>query len=167
MNGKIVIGAGAIVLAVLVLWQGWSLWVGPSAVTADQVKEQVQSQYNGEVLGMEETDDYYLVSLQLDTGDYAIEVSKESGEIVRMTRQSTQEENSDSSTEEPSGQPITEQEAAEIALGEVEGELDDVDYESSGEAPAFLVEIERGDGREATVQVHAITGEVLSISWDD
>ncbi|GIN91014.1 PepSY domain-containing protein [Siminovitchia terrae] len=31
----------------------------------------------------------------------------------------------------------------------------------------YLVEVERDKEKEATVQINAITGEVLSITWDD
>ncbi|MET3576581.1 PepSY domain-containing protein [Bhargavaea ullalensis] len=61
---------------------------------------------------------------------------------------------------------LTENEAAAIALREVRGELDDVDYEDSNDGGYYIVEIEAGD-MDAEVQVHAITGRVMSVVWDD
>ncbi|WP_082233450.1 PepSY domain-containing protein [Halobacillus massiliensis] len=61
---------------------------------------------------------------------------------------------------------ISEKEAIEKALQEVKGKVDDVDYETSGNLPYYLIEIERDDD-DAEVQIHAITGEILSIKWDD
>ncbi|SIT74644.1 PepSY domain-containing protein [Edaphobacillus lindanitolerans] len=61
---------------------------------------------------------------------------------------------------------ITENEAAAIALKEVSGELDDVDYEESDDGGYYIVEIEAGD-MDAEVQIHAITRKVMSVVWDD
>lgn len=61
---------------------------------------------------------------------------------------------------------LTENEAAVIALREVHGELDDVDYEESDDGGYYIVEIE-ADDMDAEVQIHAITGRVMSVLWDD
>lgn len=68
---------------------------------------------------------------------------------------------------------ITESEAIEIARTQVSGTVEDVDFESSDSGGYYLVEIEQppqgddDDGPEATVQIHAITGKVISVVWDD
>lgn len=62
---------------------------------------------------------------------------------------------------------ITENEATQIAMKQVKGKVNDVDIEQEGSLSYYLVEIDTPDDREATVQIHAITGEVLSIAWDD
>lgn len=62
---------------------------------------------------------------------------------------------------------ITEDEAIKIALKQVKGQINDVDLETDDYLNYYLVEIDTQDEREATVQIHAITGEVLSITWDD
>lgn len=62
---------------------------------------------------------------------------------------------------------ITEDEAKQIALKHVKGQIDDVDLETDNDLSYYLVEIDTPDEREATVQIHALTGEVLSITWDD
>lgn len=59
---------------------------------------------------------------------------------------------------------LTEEEAAQVALKHVSGQVKDVEQ---GDDDDYLVEIERADGSEATVQVHKISGKVLSITWDD
>lgn len=62
---------------------------------------------------------------------------------------------------------LTEQEAGNIALKQIPGTIDDILLETKHEQTYFLVEIETQDDREAIVQIHAITGQVLSITWDD
>ena len=71
---------------------------------------------------------------------------------------------------EPSGNTsngITEQDASDIALKQVKGKVEDVDLKESDGLKYYLVEIESEQDQEATVQIHSITGEVLSITWDD
>lgn len=68
-------------------------------------------------------------------------------------------------TEEPA-RILSEQEAINIALGAVAGEVDDVDLEQENGVPYFLIEIET-DEDDATVQINAISGEIMSTVWDD
>lgn len=62
---------------------------------------------------------------------------------------------------------LTETEAAEIARAEVQGEVDDIWFETENNQSHYLVKIETEDDREAIVQVHAITGNIMSVRWDD
>lgn len=62
---------------------------------------------------------------------------------------------------------ISEQQAIQIALQKVSGVVDDVDLEVEDGLSFYLVEIERVDGQEAVVQINSVTGEVMSIVWDD
>lgn len=67
----------------------------------------------------------------------------------------------------PTAAILTEKAAADIAVEELGGYVDDVDLEQSGQQRYYLVELEFDDGRDAVVQVHAISGAIMSITWDD
>lgn len=60
---------------------------------------------------------------------------------------------------------LSQQQAIAIALKEVPGELDSVEFKSSADGGSYFIEIEQED--EVTVQIHAITGKILSIQYDD
>lgn len=62
---------------------------------------------------------------------------------------------------------ISEAEAIQIALNRVAGEVDDVELESSNGQLYYFVEIETADDLEAEIQIHAISGKIVSIEWDD
>lgn len=69
---------------------------------------------------------------------------------------------------------ITEKQAAKIAMGQLPagmiGEVDDVDFEKSEDGGYYLVEIDidtDDDLDEVTYQIHAISGKVLTVTWDD
>ncbi|NYE05456.1 putative membrane protein YkoI [Bacillus niacini] len=61
---------------------------------------------------------------------------------------------------------LTEKEAVTIAISQVQGEVDDVWLDTQGDQTFYLVKIDTSDDREATVQIHAITGDVI-VSWDE
>jgi uncharacterized membrane protein YkoI len=62
---------------------------------------------------------------------------------------------------------LTEAQAADIAKKQVSGAVEHIWLETKGSQTYYLVEIETADDREAIVQVHAITGNVMSVTWDD
>ncbi|MGG0668770.1 PepSY domain-containing protein [Sporosarcina koreensis] len=69
---------------------------------------------------------------------------------------------------------ISEQQAEKIALAQLPsgmiGEIDDVDFEKSTDGGYYLVQIEidtDDDMDEVTYQIHAISGKVMTVTWDD
>ena len=68
---------------------------------------------------------------------------------------------------------ITKEEAVEIALGQLRGEVEYVTFEQTADGGFYLIEIEQdnddddGDDLEAVFQIHAISGEIISVSWED
>ncbi len=68
---------------------------------------------------------------------------------------------------------ISKNEAIKIALTQMNGEVDDVEFVQTSEGGHYLVEIEVDDdndderGDEAVYKIHAITGKVLHVSWED
>ncbi|MDZ5712963.1 PepSY domain-containing protein [Jeotgalibacillus haloalkalitolerans] len=117
---------------------------------------------NGEVVSStllaDEGNKRYEVVLEEENRILTIEVDAASGES-RVTAEETK------NTEEPA-RILSEQEAIDIALGTVSGEVDDVDLEQQDGVPYFLIEIETEEG-DATVQINAISGEIMSTIWDD
>ena len=58
----------------------------------------------------------------------------------------------------------------EIALGQLQGEVEYVVFEKTKDGGYYLVEIEQdneeSDDLEAVFQIHAISGEIVSVTWD-
>lgn len=62
---------------------------------------------------------------------------------------------------------ISEKQAMKAALTKISGTVDDVELRKDRNGvPYYLVDIERSDGREATVEVNAITGVVRSFTLE-
>ncbi|WP_026583905.1 PepSY domain-containing protein [Bacillus sp. J33] len=67
----------------------------------------------------------------------------------------------------PASKLLTEDQAVQHALKELPGKVDDIDFEAADNTSYYFVEIETADNREAVVQINAITGGVMSVTWDD
>ncbi|WP_404329812.1 PepSY domain-containing protein [Mesobacillus maritimus] len=96
------------------------------------------------------------------------EPSEQGGKDKTPENQGTPPADDNSNAKPETPRQITEQEAIEIALNQLNGEVDDVELEQSGGHTYYLVEIEReGEEAEATIQINAISGEVMSVFWED
>ena len=67
---------------------------------------------------------------------------------------------------EPKPILLTEQQVISIASAQFTGEVEDVDFENAADGGYYLVEIDTAE-EEVTVQIHAITGKILSVSFDE
>ena len=67
---------------------------------------------------------------------------------------------------EPKPILLTEQQVLSIASAQFTGEIEDVDFENAADGGYYLVEIDTAE-EEVTVQIHAITGKILSVSFDE
>ena len=61
---------------------------------------------------------------------------------------------------------LTERQASEIALSKFSGEVDEIEFVDTPDGGYYNVDIDNGED-DATLQIHALTGEVLTITYDD
>ncbi|MBU8880854.1 PepSY domain-containing protein [Bacillus sp. FJAT-29790] len=200
-------------------------------LTADEASKLVQDRYNGNVVQINEQENQYQITIELETGTYVVEINRDTGDISSLTR--TGHENQANSRKElteaeinalihqqqqgeikklekkteadgtyyyalvqdqtrqitykinalngetvnstikeitepkESVKSLTKEDAIKIALKNVSGEVDDVSIEQSNGLTYYLVEIDRKDDNDATVQINSISGEVMSITWED
>ncbi|MFD1206300.1 PepSY domain-containing protein [Sporosarcina contaminans] len=165
----------------------------------DKVRTQLEGMYDGKVDRLSLKGSMYEAELVRNNGAYLAEVDAETGKVLSLiqTKENKVDE-SIASNEETVGQPeatqqkpvankkekhaesqtpskketvlITEKEAVSIALSQLNGEVDDVDFVKTTDGGYYLVEIEVEDdsrGDEAIYQIHAISGKILSVTWDD
>lgn len=93
-----------------------------------------------------------------------IAISGETGEVRKI---STEEIVKEEPVEEPD-RVITRDEAISIARQTLDGEVQEVEFVETADGGYYLVEIENDyTDQEATMQIHAIRGETLTVDWDD
>ncbi|MFD0871581.1 PepSY domain-containing protein [Paenibacillus residui] len=127
-------------------------------LSSDQIRAIIQSEAAGDI-------QFFKRIYQNGNPVYKAIVKRESGKAVIMVDALTGKVLL--SKETSSAATLTEQEAIAIALSNVQGKVEDADLKETDSAAYYLVEIETDDEREATVQIHAVSGEVMSITWDD
>ncbi|WP_053365949.1 PepSY domain-containing protein [Bacillus sp. FJAT-27245] len=135
---------------------------GPTSVLSeDEIKKIILSKAGRELISFKKTESggrpvFVAVVRDTDQNTTTVSVDAETGEVL-----------SEKTT--PANPPtrLTEKKAIAIAQKEVKGKLDDVDLETENGQTFYLIEIKTSDDREATVQIHAITGAVMSVTWDD
>lgn len=129
------------------------------SLTENEIKEKILLEYPGELVQFiklnEQGKSQYKVIVQGKGKKHILKVDAQTGEILFHK------------AENKATVIITEEEAVQIASKQVKGQISDVDLETDDNLHYYLVEIDTSDDREATIQIHAITGEVISITWDD
>ncbi|WP_019155394.1 PepSY domain-containing protein [Robertmurraya massiliosenegalensis] len=178
---KISISVAVLLLVLVAVWWLMQSMTTEKTVSAEEATTKVQELYKGKIVSIEENEGFYHITIKLDTGEYEVEIDRATGDIGKLNRitntvdsapkqdgesEDKEADPADSVTEQPP-KHLSEQEAISIALQSVTGEVDDIDLEQSNGLIYYLVEVEVNDDKEATVQINAISGEVMSITWDD
>ncbi|WP_102271973.1 PepSY domain-containing protein [Cytobacillus massiliigabonensis] len=179
--------AGSVILLAL-LFIGLQQWgrvtTSAESMSQEEAEDLVEKRYKGEITKIEQKNDNYIIEMDRKQIIYEIKLNASNGEVLSFSKiGSSKKENEKEPTEEKSNQEVqqeiveggeqqtsqllTESAVKEIALKQVKGTVDDIDLESSGDLTYYLVEIETADDREAVVSIHASTGKILSVSFDD
>lgn len=132
----------------------------PPLLTEAQVRKVVGDYTPGKIEGVALKDTYYEVKVESENVIKSLKIDRYTGDILSET-ESIKEVDKPSSEETV----ISKQQAIQIALKELKGEVDSIDYEETEEGGYYLIEIET-DNEEAIFQIHAVTGEVMSVGWD-
>lgn len=134
-----------------------------SMLSEEEVRNKLTEKVTGTITSIEKvkSDDGHFYKAKVKDGERetVVTVNAQTGEI----------EKSEAVKKEEPVKRLTEEQAITIALMEVAGEIDDVELKVvEGVAYYFVeVEVEVDDDKEALVQIHAITGEVKSLTWED
>lgn len=149
----------------------------PQEKNEAEIREIITKQQAGEIKTIEKKVEqqqtyYYATVIEGDT-ETTYKLQARSGEIVDVVQNKKQPQNpptTNPTTPKPpteTVQRITEQQAIELALQHVEGVVEDVEFEEENEQYYYFVEIETNQGEEKVVQIHPISGEVITIVLED
>ena len=136
----------------------------PHVLSETEVKEVLSEKYTGTAerisLNISGKAPVYEVMLSKDPKFTQVTVDATTGAILSEVVKKTTGVNA----------LITKEQAIKIALGQLKkeqvDEVDDVSYEKSEEGGYYLIEIDTIDDREATFQIHAISGKIMSVTWE-
>ncbi|MDG0053739.1 PepSY domain-containing protein [Paenibacillus sp. P2(2022)] len=174
----------AILITICLLQWPWARSLSASPLEEKTVVQSVLHQYPGEVLESQRLDNFYVIKLERTKGKYVIKVNAYDGVIqsIKRTQMYTDAKQEPQDPPPGSSQPsdksnpvhkpdpvslvITENEAAKLAAKAVNGTSDDIELHRNDKGLYYLVEVEIQDGREAVVQINAVSGSIDSITWE-
>ena len=176
---KWLIGIIVLMLALsgIVIWTIQYRFFEQQSLSAQQVTQKVVSLYGGKVELLGEHDDQFILELERNGALYDVQVSAETGDVSKLKLLKAAEEevvvepnptSEPNSDEQDNNRPqtlISLGRAINIALEELKGEVEDATFEASSDGGYYLIEID-GDDVEAVFQIHAITGSILSVTYD-
>lgn len=146
---------------------------GPAkALSEEQAREAAAAAEQGEMKEIQyiKSDNRYEVEIHSETERKILFISAETGEVMDVQTEAleTQAE-PEPDTAQPEPERIISQNAAiAIAKETLDGIVDDVEFVQTTDGGYYLVEMDdNASDREATIQIHAIRGETMTVEWDD
>lgn len=142
------------------------------AMNDEEARALVESLYGGQIQSFIQKGNLYKVTLENDFGEYELQIDQNRGKISSLVQTKKKEppaddEQSQREQNDTERAKIGERRAVEIALTQVNGEVDDVELEEQDGSYVYVVEIETANDEEALVYVQAYTGEILSYTFED
>ena len=145
--------------------------VTSTTLSKKDIETRVAALYGGDVQTIEKSDSTYNVTFAVDDYIYEVVVNEDYGLFEQLTilqegeEPPTQEDPLAPSVEEL----LTEQQVIDIAKKQARGIVDDVEFYTTNSGGYYIVEMENDDDDDddVTLQIHAITGKILSVSFDD
>ncbi len=140
-------------------------------LSREQIKTELRKQTDEQLVSLELVEQQgspvYLAVLKMkDNRREQWTVDPYNGE--KQSSQTLDAPASEPGNENDAPQFLSEKEAEQKALARVPGEVDDTELRGTNSGnPYYLVEIDLEDGREAIVQVNAISGAIRSVTWDE
>lgn len=130
-----------------------------------EVKEVLAGKYSGEIervsLNTTGKSPVYEVKLAKDPKFTKVTVDAITGNTISETVKEMTGKNA----------LITQEQATKIALKqlkpEIVDEVDDVSYEKTDDGGFYLIEIDTKDNREVDFRIHAISGKIMSVTWEE
>lgn len=153
--------------------------VTPNELSKVEMTEQVERVYSGKVQSLVQKKEQFIANFEKDgtvyevalnpiTGQFTnLQLVKKNEHVVKKDETTTPTDEIELSTDSITlNAQIDEQSAIDIALKEVTGELENVDFENTSDGGHYFIEIEQQDG-DVIIQIHAVTGKILSIQYED
>ncbi|MBS7345252.1 MAG: PepSY domain-containing protein [Caryophanon sp.] len=133
------------------------------------VEQKVATAYNATITQSEQHSDTYTITFTNDTGKYVVDTTLD-GTLIALTQQeSYTTTETEPQPDEEDAQPASEltlDEVVAIAQARFTGQLEQYERFNSSTGGYYVLELEN-DEQEVEMYIHAVTGDILSIVYDD
>ena len=162
----------AMLVIVLIIWTATTHITRETILSETQAISRVETFYNGKVQNTIKKDAQYFVTFETGYGIYEVAVDEENGRfsqlhvIQKFTPTDKLPSESPSKSDEQVQPHITAEQARIIALDTYAGEVEDISYFTTTDGGYYLVEVDT-ENADLILQIHAVTGKILSVSFED
>lgn len=160
-----------LIVLVLVVVSGsayfvWAETIKPEPLSQKELIERIQLTYDVTPTYVAQQDDNVIFRFKKDGVTYNMTVDELDGHVEKLTKIAGKYSAPEKEQAIPTTKVLTDEAAIKIASKELQGEVDALSYRSTSDGGYYLIEID-GDEAEAVFQIHALSGEILSITWDE
>lgn len=147
-------------------------------ISEDEASQAALAAESGELDGIEyvQESNSYQVAINSETERKTLTISAEDGEVLDVQKEQLEPqaepgESPDAPPPDTNEEPeriISQEAAILIAKETLNGTVDEIEFIQTDDGGYYLVEIDHeATEREATIQIHAIRGETMTVEWDD
>lgn len=147
-------------------------------ISEEEASQAALAAESGELDGIEydQESNSYQVAITSETEQKTLTISAEDGEVLDVQKeplepQAEPSESPDAPPPDANEEPeriISQDAAIAIAKETLNGTVDEIEFIQTADGGYYLVEIDHeATEREATIQIHAIRGETMTVEWDD
>src|SRR5690625_4060608 len=148
---KIVIGLMLVLVLAIVSWQVFLAPIKSEALSLEEAEQVAKERFDGQLLESDLVNDVYLITIGLDTGEYEIKISKESGEVLDVVHTKV----------EDLQKGLTESEVKQIINEKDIGKIEKLDKKEQNGQLVYEATVE-GDEKMITLKINGETGEITS-----
>lgn len=164
---KLILFSAVIALGIL-LWVAFDQITTDTTLTAAEIESRVATLYEGTVTSNIKKGERYYVTFNKNDATYEVMVNEVDGGFsnLQLIASGTTPLAPPPTQQAPSNVTLSESQASAIALTQFDGKIDEMDFIHTADGGYYLIEIEAQE-TDIIVQIHAITGKVLSVTFDD
>lgn len=144
----------------------WLQFIREEPMSDDALANNIGVMYDASPTFIERTRDTSYYEFERNGVTYKVAVDRYKGRVTDLQKLRGTFKATEESEQETQSKMLTDDEAIAIAKKQLNGEVDELSYRSTSDGGYYLIKIDDGE-REAVFQIHALSGDVLSVTWDD
>lgn len=163
MLATILIGLAVVAMSAYFVWLQF---IREEPMSDEALADRIGVMYDAAPTFIERTRDTAHYEFKQNGVTYKVSVDRYKGRVMTLEKLKGTFKATKDRAQETQSKMLTDDEAIKIAKKQLTGEVEALSYRSTSDGGYYLIEIDDGT-REAVFQIHALSGDVLSVTWDD
>lgn len=157
----------ALIVIALIIWTATTQITRETILNETQATSRVETFYNGEVRSTIKKGTQYFITFTTKGGVYEVAVDEDNGRFSQLHLIQTLTPPVTNEPTPPETSPrMTPAQIREIATQTYRGEIEALTFHESAEGGYYLVEVDTEE-EDIVLQIHAVTGKILSVSFQE